>query len=129
MRPILRVLQKNKEEILSGVYTLILEDKVKFFADCTINLNPTAEELARIALSAVNLAKSYTKEPLRVAMLSFSSFDKQLGNLHLHCQVKLLLPWSASEGILVEGGAPLRLPFSKKKSVVSFPFDEKLGLY
>jgi malate dehydrogenase (oxaloacetate-decarboxylating)(NADP+) len=74
VRPILRVLQKNKEEILSGVYTLILEDKVKFFSDCTINLNPTAEELARIALSAVKLAKSYTKEPLRVAMLSFSSF-------------------------------------------------------
>lgn len=74
VRPILKVIQKNKEEILSGMYLLVLENKIKFFADCTINISPSAEELARIALGAAKIAKTYTKETIRVAMLSFSSF-------------------------------------------------------
>ena len=74
VQPILKVIDKNKREILSGMYLLVLKEKIKFFADCTINVSPSAEELAKIAISTAKVASTYTKDPIRVAMLSFSSF-------------------------------------------------------
>ena len=41
-----------------------------FFGDCTININPTAEDLAQIAINTANVARTFGYEP-RVAMLSF----------------------------------------------------------
>jgi malate dehydrogenase (oxaloacetate-decarboxylating)(NADP+) len=42
-------------------------------ADTTVNINPTAEELAEIALCSANVARAFNIEP-RIAMLSFSNF-------------------------------------------------------
>ena len=52
---------------------MIKESRLYLFADTTVNVNPTAEELAEIALSAANVARGFDIEP-RIAMLSFSNF-------------------------------------------------------
>jgi malate dehydrogenase (oxaloacetate-decarboxylating)(NADP+) len=46
---------------------------VYFLADCTVNIDPTAEDLAEIAVSAADMARRFDVEP-RVALLSFSNF-------------------------------------------------------
>ena len=56
-----------------GLYILILKDRVFFFADTTVNINPTAEDLAEIALLSSEAARRFGFEP-RVAMISFSNF-------------------------------------------------------
>ncbi|HEU4335163.1 MAG TPA: NADP-dependent malic enzyme [Candidatus Eisenbacteria bacterium] len=56
-----------------GVYLVIARGKCYFFADTTVNIQPTAEELAEIAILASGVAREFGFEP-RVAMLSFSSF-------------------------------------------------------
>jgi malate dehydrogenase (oxaloacetate-decarboxylating)(NADP+) len=56
-----------------GVYCIIAERKCYFFADTTVNIQPTAPELAEIAMLAAEVAREFGFEP-RVAMLSFSSF-------------------------------------------------------
>jgi len=58
---------------VSGAYILVFEDRLFFLADTTVNINPTAEELAEIALLTANFARRFEIEP-RVAMLSFSNF-------------------------------------------------------
>jgi len=58
---------------VSGVFAMIQKDQVYFFADTTVNINPTAEELAEIAISSANVAHAFDIDP-RVAMLSFSNF-------------------------------------------------------
>ncbi|MEE2786803.1 MAG: NADP-dependent malic enzyme [Myxococcota bacterium] len=58
---------------VAGAYLVILEEGVKIFADTTVNIDPTAEELAEIAIATANLAESLDIPP-RVAMLSFSNF-------------------------------------------------------
>ncbi len=59
--------------LVSGLYIVIINRKVYFFADTTVNINPTAEELAKIAISTADTVREFDIEP-RVAMLSFSNF-------------------------------------------------------
>jgi malate dehydrogenase (oxaloacetate-decarboxylating)(NADP+) len=58
---------------VSGAYVLILQDRVFFLADTTVNIDPTPEELAEIAQLTVGFARRFGIVP-RVAMLSFSNF-------------------------------------------------------
>jgi malate dehydrogenase (oxaloacetate-decarboxylating)(NADP+) len=57
----------------AGVYIMIVEDRVYLFTDATVNIDPTAEDLAEIASLAADFAKRLEIEP-RVAFLSFSNF-------------------------------------------------------
>ena len=59
---------------VSGVYLMITQKgDVYFFADATVNIEPTSEDLAEIALSAAEMAMRFNVKP-RVALLSFSNF-------------------------------------------------------
>ena len=58
---------------VSGLYILMLPDRTFFFADTTVNIDPTAEELAEIALLTAAAVRRFDIEP-RVAMISFSNF-------------------------------------------------------
>ena len=57
----------------AGVYIMIVDDRVFLFTDATVNIDPSAEDLAEIASLAADFAKQLEIEP-RVAFLSFSNF-------------------------------------------------------
>jgi malate dehydrogenase (oxaloacetate-decarboxylating)(NADP+) len=57
----------------AGVYLIIVDGRVYIFTDATVNINPSAEDLAEIACLAADFAKQIELEP-RVALLSFSNF-------------------------------------------------------
>ncbi len=59
--------------LVSGVYIMIVEDRVFLFTDATVNIEPTAEDLVEIACRAAEFAKQLELEP-RIAFLSFSNF-------------------------------------------------------
>jgi malate dehydrogenase (oxaloacetate-decarboxylating)(NADP+) len=58
---------------VSGVYLMLVQDKRLFFTDAAVLIDPTAEQLAAIALNAADLAERFGVTP-RIAMLSFSNF-------------------------------------------------------
>ena len=58
---------------VAGLYVLLWKREALFFADATVNVEPSAEELAEIAVQAAGMAREFSVEP-RVAMLSFSNF-------------------------------------------------------
>ena len=57
----------------AGVYIMIVDDKVFLFTDATVNIDPTAEDLAEIASLAADFAVKLEIDP-HVAFLSFSNF-------------------------------------------------------
>lgn len=73
IRPTLHVIGSRGGARVAGVYMLIWKDRVFFLADTTVNFNPTAEELADIAINTANAAHSLGFDP-KVAMVSFSNF-------------------------------------------------------
>jgi len=79
IRPALQFIKtKQGTPIVSSVFFMCLEDRVAVFGDCAVNPNPTAEELAEIAISSADTSKHFGIEP-RVAMLSYSSGASGVG--------------------------------------------------
>jgi len=58
--------------IVSSVFLMCLRDRILVYGDCAVNTNPDASQLAEIALSSAETARTFGIEP-RVAMLSYST--------------------------------------------------------
>ncbi len=74
VRPVLTVLDKDPENVVAGLYVMIIKNKIYVFADTTININPTSEQLAIIANETARFYEDLTDNKAVVAMLSFSNF-------------------------------------------------------
>jgi len=73
IRPALQFIKTKPDvSVVSSVFFMCLEDRVSVFGDCAINPNPTAEQLAEIAISSAESSAAFGIEP-KVAMLSYSS--------------------------------------------------------
>ena len=73
IRPSLEILRTQEGRRASGTYIVAFKESLKLFADCTVNADPNAEELADIAISTAELARAFELTP-RIAMLSYSNF-------------------------------------------------------
>ena len=75
LKPVLELIEKDKGVDRVAAMMMILSDKKPyFFADTSINQNPTAEEMANIAKMAEVTIKTFAIEP-RIAMLSYENFS------------------------------------------------------
>jgi malate dehydrogenase (oxaloacetate-decarboxylating)(NADP+) len=80
IRPALQVLKVDEgRSIVSSVYLVVVGGRPYFFTDCAVNIEPTAEQLAEIALAATKSAEEdFDREP-RVAFISYSDFGSAGG--------------------------------------------------
>jgi len=79
IRPALQIIKTKKGiSVVSSVFFMCLEDRISVFGDCAINPNPTAEELAQIAISSAESSQAFGIDP-KIAMLSYSSGSSGTG--------------------------------------------------
>lgn len=79
IRPALQFVKTKPEvALVSSVFFMCLEDRVSIYGDCAINPNPTAEQLAEIAISSATTSASFGIAP-KIAMLSYSSGTSGVG--------------------------------------------------
>ncbi|RTE52386.1 phosphate acetyltransferase [Arenibacter aquaticus] len=79
IRPALQFIKTRPAvSIVSSVFFMCLPNRVTIFGDCAINPNPTAEQLAEIAISSAATSIAFGIEP-KIAMLSYSSGSSGVG--------------------------------------------------
>ena len=79
LRPALRVMGVEQGvNKVAGMYVILAKDKPYFFADTTVNVNPTAEEIADIAHLTYQTVKKFGIKP-NLALLSYSNFGSTDG--------------------------------------------------
>ncbi len=87
---------------VSGLYILMLKDTTFFFADTTVNVDPTAEELAEIALLTADAVRRFDIEP-RLALISFSNFGSNTQASPLKVKRAVELIRAARPDLAVDG--------------------------
>jgi malate dehydrogenase (oxaloacetate-decarboxylating)(NADP+) len=103
IRPALQIIKPRPGiRTIAGVYMMIFKNQTYFIADPTINIDPSAEELAEIALLSAQTARHYDIEP-RVAMLSFSNFGSTKHPLAEKVQKAVEIVREKAPGLPVEG--------------------------
>jgi malate dehydrogenase (oxaloacetate-decarboxylating)(NADP+) len=73
VRPILEIIGPGKTKTASGLNIVFWKDRMMFFADTTMNVNPTAEQIASFSIHAATVARYFGLEP-KIAMLSYTNF-------------------------------------------------------
>lgn len=120
--------------LVSGVYIVIVKDRVYLFTDATVNIEPSAEDLAEIAQLAAHFATRHLGMEPRVAMLSFSNFGstqhpltvkvKRAVELVRACQPDLMIDGEMqADTAVVSEIIEQRYPFSNVKdaNILVFP--------
>ena len=114
IRPALQfVKMKDGISTVSGAFVMVLggasekdenekNERVWFFADCAITPRPDAQQLAGIALSTANTAKSFGYEP-KVAFLSYSTGDSAKGEMIDFVKEALEIAQKAAPDIAMDG--------------------------
>jgi len=104
IRPALQVIEVRPElRRVAGVYILITpKGDIYFLADATVNIEPTSEDLAEIAIEAAEKARRFNQEP-RVAMLSFSNFGSTRHPLADKVRRAVDLVRQRAPGLMIDG--------------------------
>jgi malate dehydrogenase (oxaloacetate-decarboxylating)(NADP+) len=90
------------QERVAGLYLMVFQDHLYFFADTTVNISPTSEDLAEIAIETADFARRLGVSP-RVAMLSFSNFGSVRDAEAARVRDAVAMVRSARPDILVDG--------------------------
>jgi phosphate acetyltransferase len=103
IRPALEVVKTlHGVSVVSSVFFMCLQNQVLVYGDCAVNPDPTAEQLADIAISSAGTARAFGVDP-RVAMLSYSTGTSGAGTDVEKVSAATALVRERAPGLLVEG--------------------------
>ncbi|MBI4535625.1 MAG: NADP-dependent malic enzyme [Ignavibacteriae bacterium] len=103
VRPALQIIgTRDGVNRIAGLYMLIFKNQTVFIADATVNIEPTAEDLAEIALLTAEKVKQFNIEP-RIAMLSFSNFGSTNHPLAEKVRVATAMVKKRAPRLIVDG--------------------------
>ncbi len=127
IRPALEVIGKlDHLSKVHGMYMLVTKKDVVFFADTTVAIEPTAEELAETAILTAQYASHFDIEP-RVAMLSFSNFGSAEHPLTYKVKRATALVKNLDPNLIVDGEVQANVALDPELVEKQFPFSKLKG--
>ena len=120
--PALRIVGSAQRGVVAGVNIVLLKHRVLFFADTAFNIDPTAKQLAHIAIYTSQMAQYFHIEP-RIALLSFLNFtdkkEQEGSPLKVKKAVELIKQWKPD--LQVEGELQADIAVNKELAQELFP--------
>jgi malate dehydrogenase (oxaloacetate-decarboxylating)(NADP+) len=128
IRPALQVIKPRPGlHRVSGLYVLVTRrGDMYFLADCTVNIEPSAEDLAEIAICAAQTAKRFNVTP-RVALLSFSNFGSTKHPLSEKVKRAVELAHRADPTLMIDGEMMADTAVAPEIIEETYPFSKLRG--
>jgi len=106
---------------VAGMYIIMHKNGTWFFADATVNVNPTAEELLEIIKVTTNGVRFFGVEP-RVAVLSYSNFGSSKGPIPEKTREAVRLAKANLPGLIIEGDIQANVALNTDLQKEEYPF-------
>ena len=106
---------------VAGLYMMITKKGPYFFADTTMNTDPTAQQLADIAVLTANTVKQFNVTP-RIAMLSYSNFGSAEGEVPKKVSEAVKILHKNYPGLIVDGDIQANFAINNDLLKEQFPF-------
>ncbi|MCB9855809.1 MAG: NADP-dependent malic enzyme [Phycisphaerales bacterium] len=128
MQAILQVIPLRKGvERVSGMFIVLTRDRLYFLADCTAQIDPTAQHLAETAIFTANVARRFSQREVKVAMLSYSNFGTVQTPQTEKIRKAIELVRQAQPDLCIDGEMQADTAISPTIQARSFPFCELGG--
>jgi len=124
IRPALRIIGKKKNtKVISGMYIMLTKKGPFFFADTTVNMNPSVETLMEITLQTAEAVRQFNIEP-RIAILSYSNFGSVEGNIPIKVRETVANLHKLYPDLVVDGDMQANFAINNDMLKEHFPFSK-----
>ncbi|RLD82491.1 MAG: NADP-dependent malic enzyme [Bacteroidetes bacterium] len=127
IKPALEVIGKKEgSSLVSGMYIINTKKGPYFFADCTVNKNPTMEELVEITLQTKYAVEQFRMNP-RIAFVSYSNFGSNPGMIPKKQRDAIAYMHEHYPEMLVDGEMQANVALNPEILEKNFPFSKLVG--
>lgn len=124
IRPALQIIGKKEgHSRVSGMYIINTKKGPYFFADCTVTQEPTAQELADIAIQTAETVQKFNITP-RIAMVTYSNFGSNKGREPLLVKEAVSILHRDYPDLIVDGEIQANVALNKELLEENFPFSK-----
>lgn len=124
IKPSLRIIGTQDEvKKVAGMYIMITKKGPIFFADTTVNLNPTTDDLVEITLLTARTIQQFNIKP-RIALLSYSNFGSSEEESATKVRDAVSILHEKYPGLIVDGEMQANFAFNTQLLKDNFPFSE-----
>ncbi|MBN3034251.1 MAG: NADP-dependent malic enzyme [Bacteroidales bacterium] len=124
LRPALEIIgRKEGARIVSGMYIINTKQGPFFFADCTVNKNPTVEDMVEITLQTAYAVEQFNVKP-RVAFVSYSNFGSNDGNIPQKQREAVAILHRDYPSLIVDGEMQVNVALNNEIMRETFPFSK-----
>ena len=127
VKPMLQLIEKAPGVSLVATTNLMITNRgPMFLSDTAINTNPTAEELAKIAIMTAKAAKMFGIEPV-IAMISFSNFGSSVNDSATKVRDAVEYLHKNHPEMIIDGEIQADFALNHKMLTAKFPFSKLAG--
>lgn len=127
VRPVFQIIDKEDNcKVASAMHVLFTKKGPYFFADTTLNRNPTVETLVEITLQTALAIKKLNIEP-RIAMLSYSNFGSSEGDIPDKVRQAVDYLHTHHPNLIVDGDVQANFAINNQLLAEHFPFSKLAG--